>query len=67
LANERTFTRQVDKLPPPEVLADIDAKVDMEHLEATLMKEGLDKFAQPQHDLLALIAKKRKELQPVRS
>jgi hypothetical protein len=28
------------------------------------MKEGIDKFAQPQHDLLALIAKKRAALKP---
>src|SRR5260370_6033893 len=29
----RTFTRKIDQLPPPEVLADIDAKVSMEHME----------------------------------
>jgi transaldolase len=61
----RTFTRQVDRLPAAEVLADIDAKVDMEKLEKTLMEEGLDKFAEPQHALLELIARKRSELQPV--
>src|SRR5262249_52243462 len=44
----RIFTRQVDKLPPPEVLAEIDAKVDMQKLEETLMEEGLKKFADPQ-------------------
>src|SRR5579884_3135888 len=32
-----TFTRQVDQLPPPEVVAEIDAKVDMQKLEETLM------------------------------
>jgi transaldolase len=55
----RTFTRHVDKLPPPEVLAEIDAKVDMKHLEETLMREGLEKFADPQKALLKLIAEKR--------
>jgi transaldolase len=55
----RTFTRQVDKMPPPDVLAEIDAKVDMERLESTLMEEGLKKFADPQHALLRLIASKR--------
>ena len=56
----RTFTRQVDKLPPEGVLAEIDAKVDMTKLEETLMREGLSKFAEPQKALLALIAQKRK-------
>jgi transaldolase len=55
----RTFTRQVDQLPPAEVLADIDQKVDIQHLETTLMSEGLQKFADPQKALLALIGQKR--------
>ncbi len=59
----RTFTRQVDKLPPDEVLKEIDQKVDMKKLERVLMEEGIKKFADPQHALLALIAKKREQLQ----
>jgi transaldolase len=55
-----TFTRQVDKLPPPEVLKEIDTKVDMQKLEETLMREGLEKFADPQKALLKLIASKRR-------
>jgi transaldolase len=58
----RTFTRQVDKFPPADVLADIDQKVDMKKLEETLMSEGLAKFADPQHALLKLIASKREAL-----
>jgi transaldolase len=58
----RTFTRQVDRMPPDEVLAEIDAKVDMKQLEATLMEEGLRKFADPQKALLRLIASKRASL-----
>ncbi len=58
----RTFTKQVDQLPPADVLADIDAKVDMKKLEETLMSEGLSKFATPHKELLALITKKRAEL-----
>jgi transaldolase len=61
----RTFTRQVEKMPPAEVLAEIDAKVDVVKLENTLMDEGLAKFADPHKKLLALIAKKRQALQPV--
>jgi transaldolase len=58
----RTITRQVDKMPPAEVLKEIDTKVDMKHLENTLMEEGLKKFADPQHALLKLIAEKRASL-----
>jgi transaldolase len=58
----RTFTRMVDQLPPPDVLAEIDKKVDMKKLEETLMDEGLAKFADPQKALLKLIADKRAQL-----
>jgi transaldolase len=58
----RSFTRQVDKLPPKDVLDEIDAKVDMKHLEETLMDEGLQKFADPQKALLKLIAEERAAL-----
>jgi transaldolase len=61
----RTFTRQVDQLPSPEVLAEIDAKVDMRKLEETLMAEGLRKFADPQKTLLKRIADKRRALEAV--
>jgi transaldolase len=61
----RTFTRHIDQLPPPEVLAEIDAKVDMRKLEQVLMEEGLAKFADPQKDLLHLIAQKRTSLEAV--
>jgi transaldolase len=63
-ASGQTFTRQIDKLPPADVLKDIDAKVDMRKLEETLMEEGLKKFADPQKALLKLIADKRKQLAP---
>jgi transaldolase len=56
----RTFTRQVDRLPPPEVLEEIDRLVDIQKLEDTLMEEGLQKFADPMKALLALIADRRK-------
>jgi len=53
------FTRQIDAWPSPEVLAEIDQQVDPAHMEATLLREGLAKFAQPQLDLLNLIAQLR--------
>jgi transaldolase len=58
----RTFTRQIDRMPPDNVLAEIEKTVDMRHLEDTLMEEGIEKFAVPQHKLLELIAQKRKQL-----
>jgi transaldolase len=58
----RTFTRQVDQLPPQAVLDEIAAKVSSEHLETTLMEEGVKKFADPQKQLLNLIAEKRRSL-----
>jgi transaldolase len=63
-ASGRTITRHVDELPPPEVLAEIGQKVSIQHLEETLMREGLQKFADPQKTLLALIAKRRGALEP---
>jgi transaldolase len=57
-----TFCRQIDAMPPGDVLAEIDATVDMDKLESVLMAEGVKKFAEPQKDLIALIARKRAEL-----
>ena len=58
----QTFTKQVDKLPPANVLADIDAKVDVKKMEETLMSEGLSKFADPHKSLIKLIGEKRAAL-----
>lgn len=58
----RVAKRRIDELPPAEVLAEIDRLVDMAHLEETLMSEGIKKFADPQKDLLKLIASKRASL-----
>ena len=57
------FNRQVDQLPPSDVLSEIDAQLDVEHMEETLMCEGIKKFADPQHALLQLIRDKRQQLQ----
>lgn len=58
----KSYTKQVDKLPPEAVLKEIAAKVDDAKMEAFLMEEGLAKFAEPQKALIALIAKKRSAL-----
>ena len=54
-----TFSRKVDEMPPANVLAEIEAKVDQEDLETVLMREGVAKFADPQKALLKLIGEKR--------
>ena len=56
------FTRQIDQMPAIQVLDEIDEQVDMAHLERVLMDEGIQKFADPQKSLLALIADKRSDL-----
>jgi transaldolase len=61
-ASSRSFSRTVDEMPPAEVLAEIDAKVNVQHLEDTLMREGVVKFADPQKALLKLLREKRKSL-----
>lgn len=60
--SNKTYTRQVDKLPPKAVVDEIHAKVDQAKMEAKLMEEGTAKFADPQHALLKLISQKRASL-----
>jgi transaldolase len=57
-----TFRRTIDEMPPAEVLAEIDAKIDVQKMEDQLMREGELKFAEPQKALLKLIGDKRKSL-----
>ncbi len=56
------FTRQVDKLPAKEIMDEIASKVDFAKMEGVLMEQGIKKFADPQHALLALIEEKRGKL-----
>jgi transaldolase len=55
----KTYTRQVEIMPPKSVLEEIDNKVDQQKMEDTLMEEGTAKFADPQKALLKLIGEKR--------
>ena len=59
-ASGRSITRHIDEMPPLEVLNEIQSKVNMGHLEETLMREGINKFADPHKALIKLIASKRK-------
>ena len=49
-------------MPPAAVLDEIDAKVDMQKMEETLMDEGMAKFADPHKALIKLIGEKRATL-----
>jgi transaldolase len=60
--SELTFASKVGRLPAKNVLDEIDAKVDFQVLERVLMEEGIQKFAEPQKDLLRLIGERRRLL-----
>jgi transaldolase len=64
--SSKQYTRQIDKLPPKEVLDEIDRLVDQQKMEDVLMREGTQKFSDPQKALLKLIAEKRAALAPAR-
>ena len=56
----RDFPRQIDSLPPAEVLHDLDSRVDTSAMGAALLEEGIAKFVSPQRDLLALVRSRRR-------
>jgi transaldolase len=58
----KTYTRKVDQMPPPQVVAEIEQKVDEAKMEQKLMEEGTAKFADPQKALLQLIREKRQTM-----
>lgn len=62
----KRYTRHIDHMPPEAVLAEIDRTVNFEHLETTLMDEGVRKFADPHKGLLELIKQKRALLAAVK-
>ena len=61
-AGGKTYARRIEEMPSAEILDEIAREVNNQHLEETLMSEGLAKFAQPQKDLLAIITAKRQSL-----
>jgi transaldolase len=58
----KTYTRNIDKMPAQAILDEIDKKVDVDKMEHVLMDEGTAKFADPHKALLKLIADKRHAL-----
>ena len=61
-ASGKTYQRKIDQMPAREIVDEIARKVDQAKLEDFLMKEGVEKFAEPQKALLALIREKRTTL-----
>jgi transaldolase len=62
----KTYARKIDQMPPPQVLAEIEQKVDEAKMEQKLMEEGTAKFADPQKALIQLIREKRASLATAR-
>jgi len=58
----KTYKASSRTLPDQAILDEFDQKVDIPELEATLMAEGTEKFADPQKKLIQTISKKRAEL-----
>jgi len=55
----KTYVRNIDRMPASGVLRELDEKVDMVELERVLMNEGTTKFAEAQKTLFRLIADRR--------
>eukprot|EP00752_Nemacystus_decipiens_P015712 g14025.t1 len=58
----KTYRPMSRTLPEPAIIAEFEAKIDVPTLEATLMAEGTEKFAEPQKQLIQTISSKRAEL-----
>jgi transaldolase len=61
-ASDQQFSRQLDAMPPETVCQELDRAVRVDHMEATLMEQGVAKFVAPQKLLIATIAEKRANL-----
>ncbi|MFO0012639.1 MAG: transaldolase family protein [Planctomycetota bacterium] len=61
-ASDQRFTRQVDAMPPETVSRELDQAVRVDHMEATLMEQGVAKFVAPQKQLMKTVAEKRSTL-----
>lgn len=58
----KAYTASSRSLPDQSILDEFEQKVDVPKLEATLMAEGTEKFADPQKKLIQTISDKRAEL-----
>jgi transaldolase len=55
----KTYTQQINQMPSPSIVSEIDNKVDMMMMERVLMEEAIKKFVEPQKALLGLVAQTR--------
>ena len=61
-ALDKTYEALSHELPADAVVKELEQKVDLQHMEDTLMEEGTAKFAKPHKKLIATIADKRAAL-----
>ena len=57
--SNQIFTRKVDEMISVSIAKELDAAVDVPHMEKTLMEQGVAKFVAPQKQLIQTIQEKR--------
>ena len=57
--SNQIFSRNVDEMISDSVAKELDAAVDVPHMEKTLMEQGVAKFVAPQKQLIQTIQEKR--------
>ncbi len=60
--SNQNFIRNVDSLISESIAKELDAAVNVPHMETTLMEQGVAKFVAPQKQLLQTIQEKREAL-----
>ena len=58
----QVFSSRVSEFPSENVCRELDAAVQVQHMEDTLMEQGVAKFVAPQKQLLQTIREKRSAL-----
>jgi transaldolase len=58
-SSSQLFSHQLTLLPPDSICQELDAAIAVQHMEDTLMEQGVGKFVAPQKQLLQTIQEKR--------
>jgi transaldolase len=58
-ASSQQFSSKVAEFPSDTICNELDAAVEVQHMENTLMEQGVAKFVAPQKQLLQTIRDKR--------
>jgi len=61
-SSSQLFSSQLELLPTDSICQELDAAVNVQHMEDTLMEQGVAKFVAPQKQLLQTIREKRTSL-----